>query len=53
MFYLKPVGPSITLSAYTAKALQKSVKNTDDSFQFLFDIFEVKTLQTFGSLKSN
>ena len=51
--YLKPVRLSITLSAYTAKALQNSVKNTDDSFQFLFNIFEVKTLQTFGSLKSN
>ena len=50
---LKPVRLSITLSAYIAKALQNSVKNTDESFQFLFNIFEVKTLQTFGSLKSN
>ena len=49
---LKPVCLFTTLFAYTAKTIHNSIKNTDDSFQFSF-IFEVKTLQTFGSLKSN
>ena len=40
------------LFAFFAKALRNFIKNADGSFQFLYNIFEVKTLQTLWSLKS-
>ena len=51
--FLKPVRLFSNLFAYSAKTIRNSIKNPDDSFQFLFSIFEVKKLQTFGSLKCN
>ena len=43
----------ISLIAYSAKTIHKSVKIVDNSLQFLFNIFEITALQTSGSLKSN
>ena len=53
---LKPVRLSITLSTYTVKTLQNSrfiAKVTRRFIPILIQHFQVKTLQTFGSLKSN